>query len=282
MANLREIEAAQITETIKKLCIGANVFLSSAVVDCYKKNLNQEISRTGQQIISQLIANADCAQRKEIPLCQDTGIVVVFMDIGQDVHIIHGDVEEAVHTGIARGYEEGYLRNSTADPITRKGYAENAPGILHTRIVPGNSIHIYVLPKGFGAEMMSRVTFFPASDTIDTIMDYVLELVTSAGGKPCPPIVLGIGIGGTLEKAALLAKRSLIRPLGQRNIDHSIAQYEELLLGKINNLGIGPMGLGGKITALDVHIETYPTHIAGTAVAVNFQCHSYRHQESVL
>jgi fumarate hydratase subunit alpha len=280
--NVREISVEKITEVVARLCIEANTVLGRDVVAALEASLAVEESPVGQDVLQQLIRNAEIARTEGIPLCQDTGMVVVFLEIGQDVHFSAGDLETAIHEGVRRGYREGYLRASTLDPLTRKNFGDNTPAVIHSRIVPGDRVRIALATKGFGSENMSEVKLFPPAYGIEGIKKFVVGRVEAAGPNPCPPVVVGVGIGGTMEKAALLSKESLLRPVGQRHSDPQIARLELELLEQINNLGIGPQGLGGRVTALDVHIETYPTHIGSIPVAVNLQCHSGRHKEIVI
>ena len=279
---IREIHLGQIESTIKNLCIEANTSLSENVLNAFREALSQEDSLIGKEIFRQLLANATIAQNEGLAVCQDTGMVVVFMSIGQDVHLVGGSLEEAVNTGVSLGYAEGYFRASTLDPITRKTFNHNTPAVLHTEIVPGDKIKITLLPKGFGGEMMSQAIVFSPAKGIEGVKAFIINCVKEAGGKPCPPGIIGVGIGGTIEKAAILSKKALIRPIGDRNSAPNVADLEDELLEDINRLGIGPQGLGGRITALDVHIETYPTHIASIPVSVNIQCHSIRHKETII
>lgn len=279
---LRAISVAKITDAVRRLCIEANTILGDDAVAALEASLEIEESPVGQDIFRQLLRNAEIARTEGIPLCQDTGVVVVFLEIGQDVHLTGGDLETAVNEGVRRGYREGCLRASTLDPLTRKNFGDNTPAVIHTRLVPGDRIKVALAPKGFGSENMSRVALFPPSHGIEGIKKFVVERVDAAGPNPCPPLVVGVGIGGTMEKAALLAKQSLLRDIGRRHPDPAVARLELELLEDINNLGIGPQGLGGRVTALDVHIETYPTHIASIPVAVNLQCHCARHKEAVI
>ena len=280
--NVREISVATITEAVRRLCIEANTILGDDAVAALEASLEIEESPVGQDIFRQLLRNAEIARTEGIPLCQDTGVVVVFLEIGQDVHLTGGDLETAINEGVRRGYRDGCLRASTLDPLTRKNFGDNTPAVIHTRLVPGDRIKVALAPKGFGSENMSRVALFPPSHGIEGIKQFVVERVDAAGPNPCPPLVVGVGIGGTMEKAALLAKQSLLRDIGRRHPDPAVARLELELLEDINNLGIGPQGLGGRVTALDVHIETYPTHIASIPVAVNLQCHCARHKEAVI
>jgi fumarate hydratase subunit alpha len=280
--NVRDIPVAEITDVVRRLCIEANTILGDDAVAALEASLEIEESPVGRDIFRQLLRNAEIARTEGIPLCQDTGVVVVFLEIGQDVHLTGGDLETAINEGVRRGYREGCLRASTLDPLTRKNFGDNTPAVIHTRLVPGDRVKVALAPKGFGSENMSRVALFPPSHGIEGIKQFVVERVDAAGPNPCPPLVVGVGIGGTMEKAALLAKQSLLRDVGRRHPDPEVARLELELLEDINNLGIGPQGLGGRITALDVHIETYPTHIASIPVAVNLQCHCARHKEAVI
>lgn len=279
---VREISTEEITSTVKKLCIEANIVLGDDVIQAYEKALEKEESPLGKDILNQLLENARIAREEEVPLCQDTGLAVVFCEMGMDIHITGGDFNESIHEGVCMAYREGYFRVSSRDPITGEIFKDNIPAIIHLEMVPGNTLKLTVLPKGFGGENMSRVVLFPPAAGIEGIKKYVVQRVKESGPDPCPPLVVGVGIGANLEKAALIAKKALLRPLGQRHPEPKIAQLEEELLEEINRLGIGPMGLGGRITALDVHVETYPTHIGSLPVAVNIQCHSVRHKEAVI
>ena len=280
--NVRDIPVDKISDAVRRLCIEANTVLGDDAVAALKASLAVEESPVGQDIFRQLLRNAEIARTEGIPLCQDTGVVVVFLEIGQDVHLTGGDLEAAVNEGVRQGYRDGCLRASTLDPLTRKNFGDNTPAVIHTRLVPGDRIKVALAPKGFGSENMSRVALFPPSQGIEGVKKFVVERVDAAGPNPCPPLVIGVGIGGTMEKAALLSKQSLLRDIGRRHPDPAVARLELELLEDINNLGIGPQGLGGRVTALDVHIETYPTHIASIPVAVNLQCHCARHKEAVI
>jgi fumarate hydratase subunit alpha len=279
---VREITAEEITSTIRQLCIEANTILGDEVVEALKKGLEREESKSGKDIFRQLLDNAKIAKQEGIPLCQDTGMVVVFIEMGQDIHIVHGGLNQSINEGVRQGYRDGYLRASSLDPLVRKNFGDNTPAIIHVEIVPGDKLKLTVVPKGFGGENMSRVVLLTPASGMEGIKEFVLQTVEKAGANPCPPVIVGVGIGGTLEKAAFIAKKSLLRPIGQRHPDHQIAILEQELLDKINRLGIGPQGLGGNVTALDVHIETYPTHIAGLPIVVNLQCNCHRHKEAVL
>jgi fumarate hydratase subunit alpha len=280
--SMREVSTRKITKTVRQLCMEANTVLGDDVLAALRKGLEKEESPVGKEIFTQLLENARIARQEGIPLCQDTGLVVVFVDMGQDVHIVGGDLNESIHEGVRQGYRDGHLRASSLDPLIRKNFGDNTPAIIHIEIVPGESLKLAVAPKGFGSENMSRVTLFPPAAGIEGIKEYVLRRVEEAGPNPCPPGIVGIGIGGTLEKAAIIAKKSLLRPVGKRHPTPRIARLEEEFLEEINKLGIGPQGLGGTVTALDVHIETYPTHIGSLPVAINFQCHCARHKEAVI
>ena len=279
---LRQISAEEITRTIRRLCIEANTILGDDVVEALKKGLEKEESAVGKDIFRQLLEIANRAREVGIPLCQDTGMVVVFIEMGQDIHIVGGDLNQSINEGVRQGYRDGYLRASSLDPLVRKNFGDNTPAIIHVEIVPGDQLKLTVIPKGFGGENMSRVALLTPASGMEGIKEFVLRTVEEAGANPCPPGIVGVGIGGTLEKAAILAKKSLLRPIDQRHPDPGIARLEEEFLEEINRLGVGPQGLGGTVTALDVHIETYPTHIASLPVAVNLQCNCHRHKEAVL
>ena len=275
---MRIIAAADITENIKEMCMEANYELSADVKEKLIRSAEIEESTLGQQILSQLKENLKIASEEKIPICQDTGMAVVFIKLGQDVHIEGENLETAINEGIRQGYVEGYLRKSVVkDPIDRINTKDNTPGVIHYEIVPGDKVEITVAPKGFGSENMSRVCMLKPADGIEGVKEAVLETVRLAGPNACPPLVLGVGIGGTFEKCALLAKKALTRELGSHNPIPYVRELEEELLEKINQLNIGPAGLGGKTTALGINIETYPTHIAGLPVAINMCCHVNRH-----
>ena len=279
---IREINAEEITRTIRRLCMEANTILEDDVIEAFKSGYEREESPVGKDVFLQLLENAKIAKEESVPLCQDTGMAVVFVEAGQDIHVVGGDLNDAINEGVRQGYKDGYLRASTLDPLTRKNIGDNTPAIIHINIIPGDRLKLMVATKGFGSENMSRVVLFPPAAGIKGVKEFIIQRVEESGGNPCPPIIVGVGIGGTLEKAALIAKKSLLRPLGERHPDPEIAKLEEELLVQINKLGIGPAGLGGTVTALDVHVETFPTHIASLPVAVNIQCHSSRHKEAVL
>jgi len=276
---LREIAVKTIEEKVYELCLSACRKLDDAAVSALGRARDEEKSPFGREILRQLEENAQTAAACSLPLCQDTGMAIIFMDIGQDAHIAGGPLADAVNAGVRRAYRDGYFRASVLTPIERKNTLDNTPAILHTRIVPGDNVRITVAPKGFGSENMSRIEMLTPAAGLQGVRDFVVDTVKRAGGKPCPPVVVGVGIGGDFEFCAEMAKRALLRPLGKPNTDDAIAELEANLLAEINKLGIGPMGLGGTVTALAVHVETYPTHIAGLPVAVNMQCHCARHAE---
>lgn len=280
---MRAISTDEITRNIKEMCIEANLILSEDVKESLYKAEEKETRDLGKQILGQLKENLDIAKEKSIPICQDTGMAVVFVKLGQDVHIQGDSLEDAINEGIRQGYEEGYLRKSVVkDPIDRINTKDNTPGVIHYEIVPGEQLELTVAPKGFGSENMSRIVMLKPADGIQGVKDVILETVKLAGPNACPPVVVGVGIGGTFEKCALLAKKALTRELGSHNEIPYVRQLEEEMLTKINELGIGPGGLGGVTTALGINIETYPTHIAGLPVAVNMCCHVNRHQTRVI
>lgn len=280
---MREIHTEQIIETIKKMCIEANLTLSKDMKEAVKNAEYAEKSPIGKKILGQLEENMEIAKKEQIPICQDTGMTTVFLSIGQDIHIKGMNIEDAVNEGIRRGYEEGFLRKSVVnDPLIRKNTKDNTPGIIHYEIISGENIKITVAPKGFGSENMSRVYMLKPADGVEGVKKAVLETVLLAGPNACPPMVIGVGIGGNFEKCTFLAKKALTRNLNEySNLSH-IKKLEVELLEEINKTGIGPAGLGGKMTALGVNIETYPTHIAGLPVAINICCHVNRHISTVI
>ena len=278
---MREISAEQITKVIKELCILANEHLPEDVKCAIKDMREKEDGTIAQGILDNIIENFDIADSENVPICQDTGMACVFMEIGQDVHITGGNLTDAVNEGVRQGYTEGYLRKSVvADPVRRGNTGDNTPAVLYTDIVPGDKIKITVGPKGFGSENMSRIMMFKPSAGLQGIKDFIIETVKIAGPNPCPPMVVGVGIGGTFDRCALLAKKALMRPLDSSNPDPFYADLEKEMLDKINKLGIGPQGLGGRTTAIGLNIETYPTHIAGMPCAVNINCHVTRHKSA--
>ena len=279
---MRQISAQQITDTVAKLCIEANCHLSSDIKDRLSGMYEQESWPQAKEILGRIIENFGIADRENVPICQDTGMACVFLKIGQEVHI-DGDLTDAVNEGVRRGYGEGYLRKSVVrDPLDRVNTGDNTPAMLYTELVPGDKIEITVAPKGFGSENMSGIKMLRPSDGVEGVKEFVLKVVEDAGPNPCPPIVVGVGIGGTFDKAAYMAKKALLRSVDVPNEKPFYAQLEKQLLDKINALGIGPQGFGGKTTALAVNIETCPTHIAGLPVAVNINCHVTRHKTEVL
>lgn len=279
---MREITAEQIKETVKNLCIEANRTLPADVEEAIDRASVEETFESAKETLELLKKNTRIAKEQEIPICQDTGAACVYVEVGTDVHIV-GDFEKAIHDGVAAGYEEGYLRKSIAeDPIRRGNTGDNTPAFITTKLVAGDQISITVAPKGCGSENMSRLAMLKPSDGLEGVIDFVLETVTKAGSNPCPPIILGVGIGGTFDKVAWLAKKALLRPLNVSNKDSFYADLEKELLKKINQTGIGPAGFGGKTTCLGVSIETMPTHVAGLPVAVNVSCHVTRRATKIL
>jgi len=280
---MRNISSDEITSAVKKLCMDANYFLGDDVVEAVRKSLDKEESPLGKEILNQILENADIAKKEQLPLCQDTGLTAVFVELGSDVHIEGADLEAAVQEGIRQGYGDGYLRKSMVeDPLRRKNTGDNTPGVVSIRSVEGDKIKITVLPKGGGSENMSAIKMLKPSDGEDGVKNFIVDTVKIAGGNPCPPIIVGVGIGGSFDKCAYLAKKSLLREVGSVHSDPYYAEMEKELLERINDTGIGPQGLGGRITALAVHIETHPCHIASLPVAVNTQCHSARHKEIII
>ena len=275
---MREVSTDEITKNIKEMCIEANYILSDDVKNKIINSAAVENSEIGKKILSQLEENMEIAEREQIPICQDTGMAVVFLKVGQDVHFEGGSLEDAVNEGVRQGYVEGFLRKSVVgDPIIRENTKDNTPAVIHYSIVPGDKVEIKVAPKGFGSENMSRVFMLKPADGMEGAVNAIVSAVREAGPNACPPVVVGVGIGGTFEKAALMAKQALTRPVGTHSEFPSIKAMEEEVLEKVNNLGIGAAGLGGTVTALAVNINTYPTHIAGLPVAVNMCCHVNRH-----
>ena len=280
---MREIQAQQITDVVERLCIEANEQLPEDIKNAIHRCRACEDWEIAQGVLDQIITNFEIAGEERVPICQDTGMACVFLEIGQDVHITGGDLREAVDEGVRRGYDKGYLRKSVVrDPVRRGNTGDNTPGMLYTEIVPGEQIKVTVGPKGFGSENMSAIRMFKPSAGIEGIKDFILETVENAGPNPCPPMVVGVGIGGTFDKCALLAKKALMRSTEERNPDPYYAALEEEMLEKINQLGIGPQGFGGRTTALALNIETMPTHIAGMPCAVNINCHVTRHKTEVI
>ena len=280
---MRTLNISEITENIKEMCIEANHFLSEDMQCALEDAVDSEEAPLGKQILGQLQENMKIAGQDMIPICQDTGMAVIFMEIGQDVHFEGGSLEDAIHEGVRRGYVEGYLRKSVVkDPIYRENTKDNTPAVIHYSVVPGDKVKITVAPKGFGSENMSRVFMLKPADGIEGVKNAILTAVKDAGPNACPPMVVGVGVGGTFEKCALMAKQALTRPVNRRSEIPYVRELEQELLEKINCSGIGPGGLGGRITALAVNINTYPTHIAGLPVAINICCHVNRHAVRVL
>jgi fumarate hydratase subunit alpha len=281
---MREIEASRISETVARLAVEAAHFLPEDVEGAIRAARGTERSPLGVQIIDEILENAEVARTRMLPLCQDTGTAVVHVEIGQDVHITGGYLLDAINEGIRKGYGEGYLRKSiAAHPFSaRTNTGDNTPGVIHTEIVPGEGLHLYFMPKGGGCENMSRYQNFLPGMGKQAVVDFVCETVDISGGNPCPPLVIGVGIGGTAEKAMTIAKHSLFRKIGSRHEDPEVAALEDELLDAVNALGVGPQAVGGSTTALDVFVETYPTHITALPVAVNIQCHSARTKDAAL
>lgn len=280
---MREVEISVITENIKEMCIKANHFLTEDMDIALKEALEKEKAPLGRQILNQLQDNLSIAGSEMIPICQDTGMTVVFLEIGQEVHFAGGSLEDAIHEGVRQGYTQGFLRKSVvADPLLRENTKDNTPAVIHYEIVPGDKVKITVAPKGFGSENMSRVFMLKPADGMEGVKNAIITAVKDAGPNACPPMVVGVGIGGTFEKCALMAKKALTRPVNERSEVPYVKEMEEEVLETINKTGIGPGGLGGTITALAVNINTYPTHIAGLPVAVNICCHVNRHDVRII
>ncbi|HFG9557394.1 TPA: fumarate hydratase [Clostridioides difficile] len=279
---MRKIKSEQIVEQVKKLCIEASLYLGEDVLSCIKEKAKSEKSEVGKNILNILVENAEIAKEKNIPICQDTGMAVFFVEIGQEV-LIEGDtLTDAINEGVRQGYEEGYLRKSVVSPINRVSTKDNTPAVIHYDMVKGDKIKIEFAAKGFGSENMSKMKMLKPSDGLEGIKKFIIDTVSEAGPNPCPPMVIGVGIGGTVDKCAQIAKKALFRELGEFNKDENIAKLESELLTAINKLGIGPQGLGGTTTALGLNIETFPTHIAGLPVVVNINCHASRHKNVVI
>ena len=280
---MREINVQQITDVVERLCIEANTYLPSDVKCAIKTCRACEDGEIAKGVLDNIIENFEIADNEHVPICQDTGMACVFLEIGQDVHLVGGSLTDAVNEGVRRGYTNGYLRKSVvADPVRRGNTGDNTPAMIYTEIVDGDQLKITLGPKGFGSENMSAIRMFKPSAGLQGIKDFILETVEIAGPNPCPPIVIGVGIGGTFDKAALLAKKAIMRPLDTHNPDPYYADLEVEMLEKVNQLGIGPQGFGGKTTAIGLNIETLPTHIAGMPCAININCHVTRHKSEVL
>lgn len=279
---MREINVSEVTKTVSKLCMDSCYYLPEELLAKFKSAVVEEESPLGREILGTIIENAELAKRKAVPICQDTGLTVVFMEIGQDVHFVGGDLYTAIHAGVADGYVNGYLRKSSVDDplFVRKNTNDNTPAIIHTTIVPGDKVKVIVCPKGCGSENMGAMKMLKPADGVEGVIKFVVDTVRSAGPNPCPPVTVGVGIGGNMEKAALLAKYSLTRKVGEHNANPQYAELEEKLLELVNNTGVGPSGLGGSTTAVAVNIEYAPTHIGGLPVAVNLNCHAARRAEA--
>lgn len=284
MKDGKTLDYTRIVQAVKELCISSNYYMSDEIMVSLAQSIEKEESSLGKEILDQLIQNNLLAASKHVPICQDTGVAVVFVELGQDLSIAGGNLQDAIQEGVRQGYKEGFLRMSMVSDLLfeRKNTSDNTPAIIHSEIVPGQSLKITLAPKGAGSENMSRLRMMVPSDGIEGLKSFVLETIRLASGNPCPPLIVGIGVGGNFEQCALLSKKALMRPLGSKNPEERLTQLEQELLEEINQLGIGPMGLGGRITALAVHIETMPCHIASLPVAINLQCHAARHKTVVL
>jgi fumarate hydratase subunit alpha len=281
---VREVHTDQITETVARLCIESNYYLGKDVLAALRSYREKEVSPVGREVLDQILENAKIAREQQMPLCQDCGLTVIFVELGQDLHIVGGDLNEAIAEGVRQGYKDGYLRKSmVARPFSaRINTKDNSPPVIHITIVPGDRLQITVAPKGGGSENMSQLAMLKPADGRAGVVDFVVESVRKAGANPCPPIIVGVGIGGSAEKTVWLAKHALLREVGQPSPDPELVDLEAEILERVNRIGIGPQGFGGVTTALAVHIETFPCHIASMPVAVNIQCHSARHKEAVL
>lgn len=280
---MKEITVEEIISAVENLCIEANYNLGSDIMAGFQQALKEERSPLGQEVLERLIENAEIAKEERVPMCQDTGMAVLFVSIGQDLHVVGGGLTEAINEGVRRGYDKGYLRKSVVkDPFDRVNTGDNTPAVIHYDIVTGDELRLIAAPKGFGSENMGGLKMCKPSEGLEGAMQFVVDTVDRAGGNPCPPIIVGVGVGGTMEKATFLAKKGLLREVGKPNPEERLAKIEEELLDRINRLGIGPQGFGGVTTALAVNLEVYPTHIAGMPVAVNIGCHATRHKEIVL
>ncbi len=279
---MREVQASEITSAVRDLFIDANCNLGEDVLAAFDRAIEKDESPVAKEVIRELKENARIARDEQSPICQDTGLAVLFVEIGQDVHVVGGDLKAAINEGVKKGYGEGYLRKSACHPFTRANTKDNTPAVIHFDIVPGDKVRIVAVPKGGGAENMSRVDMLSPSAGLEGIKDFIVKRIEASGSNPCPPTVVGVGIGGTFERSALLAKKALVRKIGERNADPELAKVEVEVLARINKLGIGPMGYGGNTTSLDVFFEVEPCHIASLPVAVNVQCHAARHKEAVI
>ncbi len=279
---MREIHVEEIRDNVAQMCVDAAYNVSDDVLTAFDRALETETAPAAKEILSLLKENARIARDEHIPVCQDTGIAIFFVEIGQDLRIKNGFIVDAINEGVRKGYREGYLRKSVVDPITRRNTGDNTPAIIYSELVPGDKLKISFMPKGAGSENMSVIRMLRPTEGVEGIRDFVLECVMKAGANPCPPVVIGVGIGGDFEKAALLAKKALLRPVGSPNAKLDLASLEEMLLKTVNKTGIGPEGLGGKVTAMAVHVESFPCHIASLPVAVNINCHAARHKTIIL
>jgi fumarate hydratase subunit alpha len=279
---MREIHVDEIRDNVAQICIDAAYNLSTDVLAAFDRAIETETAPAAKQVVELLKENARIAKDEHIPICQDTGIAIFFVEIGQDLRIKNGLITDAINEGVRKGYTDGYLRKSVVDPITRKNTDDNTPAIVYTEMVPGDKLSISFMPKGAGSENMSVIRMLRPTEGIEGIRDFVLECVQNAGANPCPPVVIGVGIGGSFEKAALLSKKTLLRPVGSPNPNPELAHLEAMLLKAVNKTGIGPEGFGGKVTAMAVHVESFPCHIASLPVAVNINCHAARHKTIIL
>ncbi|MGG7096769.1 fumarate hydratase [Clostridium sardiniense] len=280
---MREISVNKIRDSVRDLCISSNYYIGSDVKDSLINYRDRESYPIAKEVLGKIVENADISKNENMPMCQDTGMACIFLEVGQDVHFIDGDIEEAINEGVRRGYEEGYLRKSVVkDPIDRVNTKDNTPAVIYYNLVKGDKVKVTVAPKGFGSENMSKIAMLKPSDGLEGVKKFILKTVEEAGPNPCPPMIVGVGIGGTFDKAAYLSKKALLRPINEENKNEFYAQLEKDLLKDINSLGIGPQGFGGLTTALGINIEVYPTHIAGLPVAVNISCHATRHKEAVI
>ena len=279
---MREIHVEEIRDHVAQICIDAAYNLSDDVLTAFDRAIETETAPGAREIIELLKENARIAKEDHIPICQDTGVAIFFVEIGQDLRIRNGFIVDAINEGVRKGYKEGYLRKSVVDPLTRKNTGDNTPAIIYTELVPGDKLKISFMPKGAGSENMSVIRMLRPTEGVEGIRNFVLECVQKAGANPCPPVVIGVGIGGDFEKAALIAKKALLRPVGSPNAKLELASLEEILLKSVNKTGIGPEGLGGKVTAMAVHVESFPCHIASLPVAVNINCHAARHKTIIL
>jgi fumarate hydratase subunit alpha len=279
---MRELDVKEITAAVKKAAMDANYELGEDILQAFEHGLTHEESPAGQEVFRLLLENARIARQQMIPICQDCGLAVIFVELGQDLHLIGGDLNEAIQAGVRAGYDEGYLRKSMCHPLTRKNTGDNTPAVIYTTVVPGDKVRLMVVPKGGGSENMSRVHMLRPAAGLAGIKEKIVETIREAGPNPCPPVIVGIGIGGTFEQAALLAKKALLRNVGSKNPDPEQAALEAEFLTLVNNIGVGPAGLGGRFTALAVHLNMMPCHIASLPVAVNIQCHASRHKEVIL